>query len=69
MYNDKFRRTEHYRTWNSLKGIQYSNNHQVYKDNLYIDLRTVREEEFDIIVDGLLFGLNKVKGCIIWNIL
>ena len=38
---------------------------RVYKDNLYIDLRTVREEEFDIIVDGLLFGLNKVKGCII----
>ncbi|CCQ92631.1 selenocysteine synthase [[Clostridium] ultunense Esp] len=37
---------------------------RVYKDNIYIDLRTVREDEFDIIVDGLLYGFNKLKGCI-----
>lgn len=42
---------------------------RVYKDNIYIDLRTVREDEFDIIVDGLLYGFNKLKGCIKWNIL
>ncbi|MCF6465351.1 L-seryl-tRNA(Sec) selenium transferase [Clostridium sp. Cult2] len=38
---------------------------RVYKDNIYIDLRTVREKEFDIVVDGLLHGFNRVKGCII----
>ncbi|HSH34698.1 L-seryl-tRNA(Sec) selenium transferase [Schnuerera sp.] len=38
---------------------------RVYKDNIFIDLRTIREEEFDIVVDGLLFGFERVKGCII----
>lgn len=35
---------------------------RVYKDKIYIDLRTVKEDEFDIIVDGVVYGLNQVKG-------
>ena len=35
---------------------------RVYKDKIYIDVRTVKEEEFDIIVQGLSFALNRVKG-------
>jgi len=37
---------------------------RIYKDNIFIDLRTVREDEFQIIADGILFGLNRLKGCI-----
>jgi len=37
---------------------------RIYKDNILIDLRTVREDEFDIVADGILFGLNRLKGCI-----
>ena len=35
---------------------------RVYKDKIYIDLRTIKEDEFDIIVEGLDFALNRVKG-------
>ena len=35
---------------------------RVYKDNVYIDLRTVDEDEFDIIVAGIIYGLKEVKG-------
>jgi L-seryl-tRNA(Ser) seleniumtransferase len=37
---------------------------RIYKDNIFIDLRTVREDEFQIIADGIVFGLNRLKGCI-----
>lgn len=37
---------------------------RIYKDNIFIDLRTVREDEFQIIIDGIQFGLNRLKGCI-----
>jgi len=37
---------------------------RIYKDNMYIDLRTVRDDEFDIIIDGITFGLNRLRGCI-----
>ena len=37
---------------------------RVYKDHLFIDLRTVRDEELDIVADGLSYGFNKLKGCI-----
>lgn len=37
---------------------------RIYKDNVFIDLRTIREDEFQIIADGILFGLNRLKGCI-----
>lgn len=37
---------------------------RIYKDNVYIDLRTVRDDEFDIIIDGIIFGLNRLRGCI-----
>lgn len=37
---------------------------RIYKDNIFMDLRTVREDEFHIIADGILFGLNRLKGCI-----
>ncbi|MBU5440003.1 L-seryl-tRNA(Sec) selenium transferase [Tissierella sp. MSJ-40] len=35
---------------------------RLYKDRVYIDLRTVNEEEFSTIVNGLRFTLSKVKG-------
>lgn len=35
---------------------------RLYKDRVYIDLRTIKEEEFNIIVEGLNFALNRVKG-------
>lgn len=35
---------------------------RVYKDRIYIDLRTIKEEEFGLIVEGLSFALNRVKG-------
>ena len=35
---------------------------RVYKDNIYIDLRTVAEDEFDTIVAGVIYGLKEVKG-------
>lgn len=37
---------------------------RVYKDNMYMDLRTVRESEFNILADGIVYGLNRLKGCI-----
>ena len=33
-----------------------------YKDKLYLDVRTIREEEFPIVVDGIIFALNNLKG-------
>lgn len=35
---------------------------RLYKDRVYLDLRTIKEEEFDIITEGIQFALNKVKG-------
>jgi L-seryl-tRNA(Ser) seleniumtransferase len=35
---------------------------RVYKDRVFIDLRTVREDEFDIIVDGMLYALRELEG-------
>lgn len=35
---------------------------RLYKDRVYLDLRTIKREEFDIIKEGLIFALNKVKG-------
>mgnify|MGYP002515913285 CR=1 FL=1 len=35
---------------------------RLYKDRVYLDLRTIKEEEFDVIVEGISFALNKVKG-------
>ncbi len=35
---------------------------RVYKDKVYIDLRTVREDEFNIVVDGIVYGLRELKG-------
>ena len=35
---------------------------RLYRDRIYIDLRTIKEEEFNILVDGLSFALNRVKG-------
>lgn len=42
---------------------------RVYKDNMYMDLRTVRESEFNILADGIVYGLNRLKGCIQWSML
>ena len=35
---------------------------RVYKDKVYIDLRTVREDEFNIVVDGIVYGLREAEG-------
>ncbi len=35
---------------------------RLYKDRVYMDLRTIKEEEFDMVVEGIIFALNKVKG-------
>lgn len=35
---------------------------RLYKDRVYMDLRTIREEEFDLVVEGLTYALNKVRG-------
>lgn len=35
---------------------------RVYREQMYIDLRTVREGEFNTIVDGIVYGLNQIKG-------
>ena len=37
---------------------------RVYKESLFIDLRTIRDEELNIVADGLSFGFNRLKGCI-----
>lgn len=35
---------------------------RLYKEKVYLDLRTIREEEFSIIVNGVIFALNNIKG-------
>ena len=35
---------------------------RVYKDKIYIDMRTIKESDFDTIVKGVLETLNEVKG-------
>lgn len=35
---------------------------RVYKDKIYIDMRTIKESDFDTIVGGVLEALNEVKG-------
>lgn len=63
----------------SLKGLstqEFENNlrkytipivTRLYKDKIYLDLRTIQEDEFNIVVDGLEYALNKVKEYKIWN--
>ncbi|NMB26999.1 MAG: L-seryl-tRNA(Sec) selenium transferase [Tissierellia bacterium] len=35
---------------------------RVYRDKVYIDLRTVKEDEFNIVVGGIAYGLRELKG-------
>lgn len=35
---------------------------RLYKDRIYMDLRTIKEEEYSIVVEGLSFALNRTKG-------
>lgn len=58
-------------TLNDLSTQEFENNlrkfhipiiTRLYKDRVYLDLRTIKEEEFDVIVEGISFALNKVKG-------
>lgn len=37
---------------------------RVYKNSLYLDLRTIQEEEYEILVEGIQYGLKRMKGCI-----
>ena len=34
---------------------------RLYKDKIYLDLRTIKEEDFDIIVNGIIDGLQSLK--------
>lgn len=58
-------------TLNNLSTQEFENNlrkHSIpiitrlYKDRVYMDLRTIKNDEFSIVVEGLNFALNKVKG-------
>ena len=35
---------------------------RLYRDKVYLDLRTIRKEEFDMVTEGINFALNKIKG-------
>lgn len=35
---------------------------RLYKDKIYMDLRTIKEEEYNTVVEGLRFSLNRTKG-------
>lgn len=35
---------------------------RVYKDRIYIDLRTIREDEYKIVVDGIKHSLKEIEG-------
>ncbi len=35
---------------------------RVYKDRIYIDLRTIREDEYKIVVDGVKHSLKEIEG-------
>lgn len=37
---------------------------RVYKNSLYLDLRTIQDEEYDILAEGIHYGLKRMKGCI-----
>lgn len=47
---------------NHLRAYQIPIITRMYRDKIYIDLRTVREEEFKTLVDGILYGLKEIKG-------
>ncbi len=35
---------------------------RLYREQLYLDVRTIREDEFSIVVDGIVFAINNLKG-------
>lgn len=58
-------------TLNNLSTQEFENNlrkysipiiTRLYKDRVYMDLRTIKDDEFPIVVEGLNFALNKAKG-------
>lgn len=58
-------------TLNNLSTQEFENNlrkysipiiTRLYKDRVYMDLRTIKHDEFPIVVEGLYFALNKAKG-------
>lgn len=58
-------------TLNNLSTQEFENNlrkhstpiiTRLYKDRVYLDLRTIKDDEFSIVVEGLSFALNKAKG-------
>ena len=46
---------------NKLRSFKIPIITRLYKDNIYLDLRTIKEEEYDIIVDGILYALKCLK--------
>jgi L-seryl-tRNA(Ser) seleniumtransferase len=35
---------------------------RIYKDNIYLDLRTIMPDDYDILIEGLLYGLTVDEG-------
>lgn len=47
---------------NNLRKFQIPIITRLYKDKVYLDLRTIKQEEFSIVAEGLQYAMNKVKG-------
>lgn len=47
---------------NNLRKLRIPIIVRLYKDRIYMDLRTIKKEEFNIIVEGVSFALEKLKG-------
>ena len=35
---------------------------RLYKDRVYLDLRTIKQEEFHVVAEGVQYAMNKVRG-------
>ena len=35
---------------------------RIYKDNIYLDLRTIMPDDYDVLIEGLLYGLTVDEG-------
>ena len=46
---------------NNLRSFNIPIITRLYKDKIYLDLRTIKEEDYDIIIDGILNGLKCLK--------
>lgn len=47
---------------NNLRNLEIPIIARLYKDRLYLDLRTISREEFEIVANGISFAVNNIKG-------